>query len=308
MGKKWLFAGIICSLALVWTSAEAQGAGQEVLRASWGAEPEAVGLLDRPEMERCGPLSFTIDKGQLLLLDNINRRVAKAEAGQPLQTLAAGVVGWSICPDDAGGCLVMSREGVTRYGGKGAQIGRYPLQPEAKVIEGYGSELTRSAVRGVALNNVDQKAYPVAAWSASKSLRALNAGEAKPYKGRLGLDDNALAYSIKRISSKDIRVLGIESGGKVLVSVSIQADGDPLGAVLFKGQDSEGRLYVEIERLVSGRAELEVHRYAQDGRRLAVYAMPNDYYTTVYKKTEVTSDGSLYQMLTTPEGVVFYRY
>ena len=85
-------------------------------------------------------------------------------------------------------------------------------------------------------------------------------------------------------------------------------NGDLAGAVLFKGQDNQGRLYVEIERLKGNQALLEVHRYNLDGKCLEVYSLPNQYYTTIYKKTEITPEGTVYQMLTTPDGVQVIRY
>jgi hypothetical protein len=41
---------------------------------------------------------------------------------------------------------------------------------------------------------------------------------------------------------------------------------------------------------------------------LSIQEIPNHYYTTVYKKTELAQDGSVYQMLTTPAGVEIWQW
>jgi hypothetical protein len=85
-------------------------------------------------------------------------------------------------------------------------------------------------------------------------------------------------------------------------------DGDRAGAVLFKGQDNSENLYIEIERLTSNGTLLEVHKYNKSGERIAIYKMPNKYFTTIYKKTEITPNGDVYQLYTTPTGVQIIKY
>jgi hypothetical protein len=118
----------------------------------------------------------------------------------------------------------------------------------------------------------------------------------------------SLRYKIKRLAGNEVRIIGLDPYGKVLVSVPIRLDSGQPGAVLFKGIDAQGNLYVELENLKRNNVELEAHRYSQSGERLGVLHLPNDYFTTVYKKTELARDGSVYQMLTTPEGVKILRW
>ena len=51
-----------------------------------------------------------------------------------------------------------------------------------------------------------------------------------------------------------------------------------------------------------------MHKYSLSGELLEAFSLPNDYFTTVYKKTEIAPDGSVFQMLTTPEGVRILVY
>ena len=153
-----------------------------------------------------------------------------------------------------------------------------------------------------------QKSVLLAQGTAAQGFSVPAGKTATICEGRSGESNSGLRFLIRRLGGNDIRLIGQDEKGKDLVAVRIEMDGGIAGAVLFKGQDSSGRVYVEVERLKGARTELEVHRYTVGGERLAVISMPNNYFTTVYKKTEVTPDGSVYQMLTTPEGVQIHRY
>jgi hypothetical protein len=60
----------------------------------------------------------------------------------------------------------------------------------------------------------------------------------------------------------------------------------------------------EVEQIEPGRVRLQLRTGTADSPLLEV---PNDYFTTVYKKVEVLPDGTVWQMLTTPQGVDFTR-
>jgi len=277
-----------------------------VLEASWGTSAGQIGLLDQPEMERCGPISFCVAGDHVLLMDSMKRRVVAVEPGKGIRALADNVQGWSICPDDAGGFFTLGDDGIAHYGETGKSKNRLSTQPPKKTIEGYGTEVLFTPQLGLRLSNVDQKNRLLATGLARTGFAATDSSPS--LIGRSGLLSQDLRFYIKRLSSEDIRILGEDEDGKVLVSVQVKSDGDQFGAVLFKGEDAEGHLYVEVERLVGGKAELEVHRYSHNGVRTALLQLPNDYHTTVYKKTEVMADGSVYHFLTTAGGVRVTRY
>ena len=283
-----------------------------VLTAKWGSEEGEIGLLDRPEVERCGPLSFSItEKGEILLLDTVNKRAIKFDStGKPILTVK-NVVGWSICSDGGGGFFVFGGEKLNHYSGEGMEKEAFLAPLKKKVIEGYGSEMVLTPENKVEVNEVTQKSIPIAVGNAyMRSVRfdAIRGDELKIREGKIGNGTEPLRFTIKRISSKDIRILGEDYDGKDLVSVPIKLDSGYAGAVLFKGQDLNGNLYVELEKIVDKHTELEVHCYSKDGKRLKVFNLPNNYFTTVYKKTEVTPEGIIYQLLTTHEGIQVIRY
>ncbi|MDI6784259.1 MAG: hypothetical protein QME64_09235, partial [bacterium] len=53
---------------------------------------------------------------------------------------------------------------------------------------------------------------------------------------------------------------------------------------------------------------LEVRKFSPAGKLIATIEVPNDYYATVYKKLEVDTAGTIYQMHIVPEGVRVIKY
>jgi|GEM_PF-496248 len=119
-----------------------------------------------------------------------------------------------------------------------------------------------------------------------------------------GATSQTLHFSIPRMEREEIRLLGFDEDGKARVSIPVKLDRGRAGAALFRGADAAGRLYVEIERVEEdGRVGLEVRRYSPSGALLAVFDLPNNYHTTIYKRTEICPDGQVLQVLTTRRGV-----
>ena len=306
----------VLSISLLQGQADTITSGKIVLNARWGTNEGEIGLINIPEMEHCGPLSFCCREriyafqniGDVLILDNINRRVSGTTEGK-LSTIAKDVIGWTICPDGGEGFFIFNGRETVQYDSSGVKKESFPIFSKAKIIEGYGTELQLTSGRTVEINDVSQKSLTIAKSDTASSAGFVAQMEAgKAVEGRQGKIPDSLRFKIKRISTKDIRILGEDYDGKILVSVPIKIDIGYAGAVLFKGQDLKGNLYVELERIIDNHAELEIHCYSPKGERLKMFNLPNNYFTTVYKKTEVTPDGKVYQMLTTPEGVQIICY
>lgn len=292
----------------LWAAADQWTSPTETISVPWGSDEASFGLLNQPEVERVGPRSFCVDGSRVLVLDHVNERVAEAKAQQSLRTIAKGVQGIGICPDGGGGFFVLSSTEKAVHFPAGAAQREYGVPRALRLVEGYGTELGSAHGIGVVLTNVTQKSGLVAEGTAARGFSAPVGQTAAVREGRPGAPGTNLRFLIRRLGGNDIRIVGLDADDKDKVAVRIAMDGDPAGAVLFKGQDAKGYLYVEVGRIQGSRARLEVHRYSVNGERLSVIPMPNDYFTTVYKKTEVTPDGSVYQLLTTPDGVRINRY
>lgn len=313
--RSWVIFILIGCCTFLFASEEAlsqQISSNLLFKIPWGEKENQIGLLNQPEMERYGPLSFCqIGLDGLLLLDTVNVRVARVENTGSVSTVAKNVLGWSICATPGGDFFVLGDQGLLQYGSADEPKALFAVNGGRKIIEGYGTELILSRIPDarldmVAIANVDQNVYPIAQGGIGYEMKSLTGDQARAHLGKR--DQDGIFYQIKRINSRDIRVLGLDADGKDLVTIPIQSGDDPLGAVVLKCDDGKGGVFVELERLVGQKAELEVHHYARTGELLCIHRLPNDYFTTVYKKTDITSDGRVIQMLTRPEGVLFIQY
>lgn len=302
--KSSLFLTLALMAAWFCFSRDAAASVLEETVVPWGTDDTQVGLLNRPEVERCGPISFCTSATEVLLIDSVNSRVSAHSKGRPARVLARQINGSAICPDGTGGFFLADHGKAVRYL-NGIRQKQFGSPSAAQIVEGYGSDLVITKENSVCFANADQKSWRLA--ESGKPGRfvqppaaAVTEGQERPQTG--------LRYVIKRIGGNDVRLIGFDANDKDVVAVRIETDGDPPGAVLFKGTDDAGRLYVEMERLKDGKALLEVHRYSPEGKRLAVFSLPNDYFTTVYKKTEVVPDGSVWQMLPRADGVHLLQY
>jgi len=291
-------AGTALLLALLFAlplAASAQVA-EIAFSAPWGKSTGDVGLIKKQEMEVLGPITFCTDGRNVFLLDSVQKRVLSSSGGKTA-VVAENITGWDICADGNGGFFIQEGSRIKHINAKGKAGSPCLLKDKTgkspKLIEGYGNEMFVDARGNLTVRAVDQKIHEVA--GAKAAARSSGGGP-------------ELSFRIKRMLGNKIRILGQDPDGKVLVSVKVKLDKGIPGVAIFKGRDSSGNLYVEIESIRDGRAFLEVHRYSTDGKRLAVFPLSNDYFSTVYKKTAIAADGAVYQMLTTPEGVRILRF
>ena len=300
-GHKLFFYVIVFSV-LTFSVALAKPAqkAELVFSAPWGDEAGKMGLIHKPDMEICGPLSFCTDGKNVFILDTVHKQIVGVDARGNAKVIAKDVVGWGICADGTGGVFVQSGKQILHIDAGGKTKGRFgvPIKADAaaKFVEGYGMDMFLDSAGYLCTRSLNQKVCRVNGVSRVRASR-------QP-AGSLP----SLQYKIKRMSGNEVRIIGLDADGKALVSVPVRLDGGQVGAAIFKGTDAKGNLYVELESIKGDKVGLEVHRYTPSGKRLAVYKLPNNYFTTVYKKTEVAPDGSVYQMLTTPEGVQIIRY
>ncbi len=308
----FILIGFLVCLALNEEALCQQTSSKVLAKIPWGEKDNQAGLLSRPEMERCGPLSFCRSGlDEFLLLDTVKARVVQVEKGGAISTLVTDVLGWSICAVGGQGFFVLGEKGLSQFGFLGEPRALFALDADRKIIQGYGTEvmllrIPNAVASTVAIANVDQMVYPIAGGTVGMEMKTLTGEQARAQLGKSDYD--GMIYQVKRINSRDVRVLGLDSGGKELVTIPIQSGSDALGAVLFKCDDGKGGVFVELERLVGQKAELEVHHYARTGELLCLHRLPNDYFTTVYKKTEIGADGEVIQMLTRKDGVLFIQY
>jgi len=264
----------------------------------WGDNTGEIGLLNKPEVEKCGPLAFCVDGTGIFLLDSVHEQVLGVDKAGNAKVIAQKVGGWAICGDGTGGVFVQETDHILSLNTQGKKTA-FTLKNKSgkapRLIEGYGNELFADSNGVLCVRAVTQKVYPV---SDAPRIKRPSAVKSSPQ----------LHYIIKRMLKNEVRILGLDDNDKALVSIPVQIDDGQAGAVLFKGTDVAGNVYVEVECIKNGHVQLQVHSYSPTGSRITVFSLPNNYFTTVYKKTEISPEGLVYQMLTMPDGVRILRY
>lgn len=288
----------LCSLALSESASPIQS--RVIFSTTWGDQPGECGLINQPEMERCGPVSFCVDGKSVFLLDTVNQRILRVDENASPKILATNITGSNICPDRNGGVFVLQEGVVKHIDNSGRTISKISLLqksvPASQLIEGYGVEMFVDATGHLCYRSLNQEVRRLTTVPLLKTTDV----PVKP--------EQNLHYQIKRMLKNEVWILRLDPDGKALISVPVRLNDGYAGVCLFKGLDSSGNLYVEVENIRENKAGLEVHCYTASGKQLCVFRLPNDYFTTVYKKTEISPDGAVYQMLTTPDGVRIIRY
>lgn len=298
-----LFSSFLSMLSFTLLQVSKAESSEIIFSAAWGNKPEEIGLINQPEQERCGPLSFCADGRNVFILDTVHRQIVVVDLTGKSKVLVSNIGGSNICADGNGGIFVNNGEHISHINAWGKIMNKFRLiknsNASSKLIEGYGMEMYLDSGGYLCLRTLKQEVQRLIDVSLIKEL-------SMPVSAFAG--NSSLHYWIKRMLRNEVRILGTDADGKVLVSCPLRLDGGQAGAVLFKGNDQRGNLYVEVEILKGKNVELEVHCYSPSGEQLRVFKLPNEYFTTVYKKTEISADGSVYQMLTTPDGVRIIRY
>lgn len=298
--------GLWVFLALAVTSFAA--GPQVIYQAQWGEDEKAVGLKDVPEDMRVGPVSFSVFHGELVLNDFVNKRLlrhtfarreGRGYAIEPAEKQQTKVIAQDIQADQVaaiGSRVYIHRDGEILRLNKEGGI-------ENLVFPVPKSQLAEPLVAGYGVEFVPYASY-------ERRLRLLDQNEVvvQDAIGRCDHVGPRIACRIKRMPGNEVRLIAVDDRGKIVTSIPIEIEDGEIGAVLFKGEDHDGRLYVEVERIVDGEALLEVRGYTKEGQLIQRVEMQNDYYTTVLRKTDIDLYGNIYQMRTTKGGVEVLRF
>lgn len=282
-----------------------------VIQLPWGEGLEQIGLIDMPEVEKVGPTGFCMDgKGNIFIVDYVNQAVKKITPDGTIEIVAEGVSGNHVAVGRKGQVYVRCDDGIILVFGQGQLKKTLKVSGDIPLIEGYEQSISLSAdslksegLEAVSVNDAAQNYYVVAESDGTRFNE--NPGPGSP--GCEAGDGNR--YQPKW-QSKHLGLIMRHGGtGGNLQPIEITAGDDLIGGIAFKGLDSEGNIVVEVERITAdGYAHLEVRKYSSAGELLSTIELPNEYYTTVYRRTYLGPDDMVYQLLTAPEGVLFLRW
>ncbi len=289
----------------------------ELFTLNWGEERDEVTLTDRQESDIMGAVSFTIGEDGMIYVPEALReeilvydRDGEFKKAIPLQTrinqLAVDSSGYIFTRSDRGIVSVYSQE---RKSKDGNLVEQYQLEYSPDLIEGYGQEIhlegsETDAVRDVGVHMLDGFTKPVFTLDKSGSqVRTEQADSGVRKRGRPGSDGKQYRSYWQDDQTGVVEIYDQSATLMREFEVPLKDEGR-LGVFLFKGVDEDGNIFLERERIVDRQAHLEIVVVNSEGEILETLEIPNDYYSTVYKKTHL-HDGKIYQMQTTRRGIQF---
>ena len=335
-----LFASLvffIFSVSLIMTSSAFAAGNQQykpttIIDVKWGNAPEEFGL--REGGETSGAKTFSLDKdGNIYIFDTVKSNIKKYDLyGSYIGNIGDNnIVGTSFAVGGSGEIYVLEnyRHRIHVYSGSGELINDFPIPNEIELIEGYDQKITLDDQDNLYVNNFQVQYHIGKKQNGSMSMIPVknvlnkeggfkgfgknvgNIPESKLMHKREGLKSRSKAnrlIKVRRKNTYEASVYLLTEAGNKVKEITMNTSGK-FGAVLFKEQDASGYVYVETERITGdNKGHLDVRKYDEGGNLISIFEIPNDYYTTMYKKIEINKTGDVYQLLTTPDGVKIIKW
>lgn len=274
--------------------------GQEY---GWGKRPEQFGLQEGEEIETFGPHTFSLDSQEnMYVVDTINGKIKILNAKGEYQR-NIDFTGWAsdIVTGHNKELFILDSDSLVIYPLQGNMI-RHKLSTEISKIEGYGQGVRFDHVGNLYLCQF-QQCYQVGVAQKGNVTKILRPDEQMeninpgfPIKG------NKWIRTVWKNNHEAVIEI-MDDDWTIVQSIPMKTD-DIFGMVGFLRQDDNDFLYIEVERITNDNyVHLEVWQYDKTGQRVSVTELPNDYYSTVYKKVLIDSKGKIRQVITTHNGV-----
>jgi len=184
---------------------------------------------------------------------------------------------------------------------------QHQLSTDIPQVEGYGQGM-RLDDRGNLYLCQFQQCYQIGLAKKGKIEKFLSPEEQmENVMPGFPLKDNRLIRTLWKNNHEAVIEI-MDEDWAIVQTIPMKTD-DVFGQVGFLRQDDKGFLYIEVERITDDNyVHLEVWKYDKTGKRVAVKKLPNDYYSTVYKKIVINSTGTIYQVITTSKGVKIVKW
>jgi len=280
--------------------------------AKWGPSPNEFGLKEGKEMETIGPRTFSLDRsGNIYIFDLVKQNIKKfTNEGIYEGTLGSNISGSAFAINYENGHLfVLDDHLLHEYSPTGDLIKNHEISRDIELIEGYGQGVIIDDFGNLFVNKI-QKMFKIGVTTRQTGKSATSSLSILDKKQQLASEKNGMVSKTRenrfkaKWKDKHKASLQILTDDEVLLKEVEMSTPDIFGGVLFLRKDNNGSIYIEAERITSDNyVHLELRKFDSGGSLLSIIELPNDYYTTVYKKIDVDSSGNIYQLLTTPTGV-----
>lgn len=279
---KHIFFGFICVMVPLFISAQTLPEPEQVLYLPWGNQIE---YREAPG-GRFGPRSFLVEENQVYLL-NTNRNQIDRMAQDSLRSFVAVPPFSDDFAVSGNQVYVLHENKISRVTSQGTNLVYTPENP-------------RDVVGGVQI--VAQKLVAHLANGQSKILN--NQSSLKTISGKYFSAQKIV--SVQKVGNHTIDL--VRSGSTDRIQFTSEY---PLGSVRVIGTDSIGRTYLVVDYItqqVPLQVESAIQIYGADNNLIFKLDLPNVHYTYLFKQFQVTSDGLLYHLISTKEGLSLYRW
>lgn len=275
----------------------------------WGLSQEEFGLIKGDEIEIVGPLTFSLDNiGNAYIFDSVKQHIKKfSNEGDYQGNLGSNISGSAIAVGHNGYFFVLENHIIHEYSPMGDLIKDHKISSEIKLVEGYGQKIIIDDFGNLYVNSL-LKIYQIG--KMRQNIFDLMDESQQFISEKIGMRGKIGDKWVKAIwKNKQEAEVKIFNNQNYLLKKILMSTSDMFGSILFLGQDNQGSIYIETERITKDNyVHLEVRKYDLYGNVLSIIEFPNDYYSTVYKKLELDASGSIYQILTTPIGVLLIKW
>jgi hypothetical protein len=275
-----------------------------IVRATWGSGPGELGHERPQEGNAEGPMSFATAGGELLVLDQVNGRLARfdRETGKPLGTSDAPMTAQDLAVAKDGTVVLLDRlvgKTVTLVDARGDKTGELPLAPETVGDPGM---LTGVFVDGdtVYVEKQHGALVPIGKTDGSPIDEGAASLSGRPTR------DGALLLSA-RITSANAGQASLNAFDRKLGALRfarLYQFPRPARAIVLVDGDARGTLYLGVAG-AGGVAEIACID-PSDGRSIGRVDVPIS--TTPeesFRDLAVTDDGTIVVAVRTDEGVTY---
>lgn len=273
--------------------------GRSVVSLPWGSGSTRAGLIPGNESPTLGPSAFDVDgRGRVALADGAQGRLAVFIGGRlirqvpmalgPVADLALGAGGSAFVADRESGRVSVRSVGPSGAAGPAGSLG-------AGLISGI------QVVAGRPFVNV----LPADQWITPRST---SGATAVPTTGMPTTADGA---QLLRVGTERSVRLGLVRNGVVRGAVDLRSD-VRFGDVALAAVDRLGRYVVVVRTWRGGDRPVDQYQamVIRDGAVERTFGIPDVAFadTPPLSRFRLGADGALYQLRTTPAGVVVVRY
>ncbi len=249
-----------------------------VLKLNWGSAPEQTDLRKAPEAYY-GPQALQVNGDTLWLLDSENAMLKAFANGRLMRQLEVPPFSQDFYLNSAEDFVVLSQNTVYFYRRGKLQTTYRPSSPR-RIIQSLQADSERRTV--VRFSGGSRLFFDCR----GQKITALH-------------KDGAVVRML-RVNAARAR---IDFNGH---SFTVPFAQNNLASVRFLGSDAQGHLFINFELFLQQaplRIRREVGVFSPQGKRLITLHVPVNSYTTIFRDTYVCSNGRLYQMISTQQGL-----